>query len=120
MIFGVGTDIIEIKRVEKAIESKRFLEKCFTSNEIALIEKKGIQSAAGNFAGKESVAKCFGTGFSGFKISEIEILRDGYGKPYVNLTGKALELSEKLMIKSIHISISHSEDYAVAYAVAEV
>ena len=88
MIIGIGTDIIEIERIEIAVKrTKGFINKLFTENEINIFESRGFKSEviAGNFAAKEAVSKALGTGFRGFGVKDIEILRDELGKPVVNL-----------------------------------
>lgn len=118
MIIGIGTDLIEVVRVEKACENKRFLERNFTEKEQELFatDRKKV---ADNFAVKESVAKAFGTGFRHFSLHEIEVLRDELGKPYVNLYGNALDLAKRLGIDQIHVSITNTKEYASAFVVAE-
>ncbi len=118
MIVGIGTDIIEVYRIEKACSSESFLMRYFTLKEREIL-KKNYQSIASNFAGKESIAKAFGTGVRGFELNQIEILRDGLGKPYVKLYEEAKLLSEKLGVKNIHISLSNIKEYAIAYVVLE-
>lgn len=111
---SIGTDIIEIERIAKAIEKTAFLNKCFTPAEQALIKKKGPQSAAANFAGKEAVVKALGTGFKGFPPREIEILRDPEtGAPYVTLSPT---IKEKLGTHQLLITLSHCKAYATATA----
>ena len=122
MIIGIGTDIIEIERIEKVINrTNSFIEKSFTNNEIEYFKSKGLKGnvIAGNFAAKEAISKAMGTGFRGFGLKDIEVLRDELGKPIVKLSDKIYEL---LDIKefNIHISISHSKENAIAYAVMEV
>lgn len=122
MIIGIGTDIIEICRVEKAVKStKGFIEKLFTENEIKMFESKGFKSEviAGNFAAKEAVSKAIGTGFRGFGLKDIEVLRNELGRPIVNLSSKAYRALDREDV-NIHLSISHSKDNAIAYAVMEV
>lgn len=118
MIIGIGTDIIEIKRIEKAIEKESFLQRIFTQSERNYIEKMGVQSAAGYFSAKEAVSKALGTGISGFNWTDIEIIKIN-GVPCVNLSNGALEISKEKGIEKIHVSISHSKEYAIAMAVAE-
>lgn len=118
MIVGIGTDLIEIERVAKACKKHAFVARCFSVMEHQLIGDN-MQTAAGNFAVKEAVAKCFGTGVSGFELTDIEVLRDQRGKPYVNLYNNAKEISEQLGISNISVSISNTKTYASAYAVAE-
>ncbi|SFD21262.1 holo-ACP synthase [Clostridium uliginosum] len=121
MIIGIGTDIIEIDRIKNIIEkTPNFLQRFFTVKEIEYFKLKGLKAntVAGNFAGKEAVSKALGTGFRGFGLKDIEILRDDLGKPIVNLSHK---ISEVLKIKelNIFISISHSNKDAIAYVVLE-
>ncbi|MBS6646088.1 MAG: holo-ACP synthase [Clostridiaceae bacterium] len=118
MIFGIGTDLIEIERVEKACEKDAFLKRTYTESECR--QAKGKASMlAGNFAVKEAVAKSFGTGFRRFMPIDIEVLRDELGKPYVNLYRGAKELAEESGINRIHVSISNTQMHVVAFAVAE-
>ena len=113
-IYGIGTDIIEISRIEKAInQTALFKKKVYTEKEIEHIEKKKnpYASYAGRFASKEAVSKAFGTGVYGFSLSDIEILNDEMGKPYVTLYNAIKEKAQGLLIQ---ISISHSREYAVS------
>ena len=118
MIVGIGTDIVELARMEKPGKSESFLKRCYSEKEITLYRGK-TKELAGNFAVKEAVAKCFGTGFRGFEPSEIEVLRDELGKPYVNLYKAAKEKGDELGITNIHVSITNEKVYVVAFAVCE-
>lgn len=118
MIIGIGTDLIEIKRVIKACEKESFQRKIYTKREIELASRDKIK-LAGNFAVKEAVSKMFGTGFYGVRPSDIEVLRDQLGKPYVNLYNGAKELAEKMAIKKIHVTITNTSEYASAFVVGE-
>ena len=120
MIIGIGTDIIEIERVAKAIErNDRFLKRMFSDDEQAYfaLRKFYMPSIAANFAGKEAVLKVFGTGIREMSWNEIEILRDELGKPYVTLSGRALLKAQKMGIDEIQISLSHSKESALAFAI---
>nr|WP_113885975.1 holo-ACP synthase [Clostridium butyricum]AXB83556.1 holo-ACP synthase [Clostridium butyricum] len=122
MIIGIGTDIIEIERIEIAVKrTKGFINKLFTENEINIFESRGFTSEviAGNFAAKEAVSKALGTGFRGFGVKDIEILRDELGKPVVNLNSNVYEILKRKDV-NIHLSISHNRTSAIAYAVMEV
>ena len=113
-IYGIGTDIIEISRIEKAINrTKIFKEKVYSEKEIEHIEKKKnfYASYAGRFAAKEAFSKAMGTGVRGFLLKDIEILNDELGKPVVYLYNEIKKLAEGLKIQ---ISISHSKEYAVS------
>lgn len=118
MIIGIGTDIIEIQRIKKACEKEAFFMRCFTVKERIVIGNN-FSKAAGNFAVKEAVSKVFGTGVRGFELVDIEVLRDEFGKPYVNLHNNAAILAKNCNIAKIHISISNTKDYAIAYAIGE-
>ena len=119
MIFGIGNDLVAVERVAKACEKEGFLTRTFTAKEIEAFKDKP-QSLAGNFAVKEAVAKCFGTGFRGFELTDIEVLRDPNGKPYVNLYNGALFLYNNLKISNVFVSISNTEEFAMAMAVMEL
>ena len=121
MILGIGVDIIEVERIARAIKNVRFLERIYTGREIEFFHaRKGNPlSASGNFAAKEAIAKALGTGFGVVKWTEVEVLRDAKGAPYVLLHGKALEIFEHMGGRKIWISISHSKEYAVAQAIIE-
>jgi holo-[acyl-carrier protein] synthase len=121
MIIGIGTDIIEINRIEKVMSrTSSFIERSFTYNEIQYFKSKGLKGnvIAGNFAAKEAISKAMGTGFRGFGLKDIEVLRDELGKPIVNLSEKIYNLLDVKEF-NIHISISHSKENAIAYAVME-
>lgn len=118
MIIGVGTDIIEIERIRRACEKEAFLMRYFTIEERNLI-MDNYSKAAGNFAVKEAVSKVFGTGFTGISLAEIEVLRDGSGKPYVNTYGRADVLRKELGIRYLHVSISNTRESVVAFAIGE-
>ena len=118
MIIGIGIDLIEIERVEKACENEHFLTRCFTEREIDLI-RKDKRKASDNFAVKEAVSKAFGTGIHGFELNEIEVLRDELGCPYITLYDNALKLAHERGITNIHVSITNTKIYSNAFVVAE-
>ncbi|HCJ58906.1 MAG TPA: holo-ACP synthase [Clostridiaceae bacterium] len=123
MIYGIGTDIIEIDRIKKAMERyPGFADRLFTADELAYLEGKALspQHVAGGFSAKEAVLKSIGTGLRNFKWKEIEIIRDVKGKPFVRLNGKVKDYADGNYIGDIHITISHSRNYATATAVAEI
>ncbi|MGL4570137.1 MAG: holo-ACP synthase [Clostridium sp.] len=120
MIIGIGTDIIEIERVKKAVErNPKFLEKMFTEREIEFLRSRNLKSEtiAGSFSAKEAVSKALGTGIRGFAFSDIEVLRDSLGKPEVILSDKITKLMN-ISLK-VQVSISHNNDSAIAFAVIE-
>ena len=120
MIIGIGTDIIEINRIERAINSnKNFIKKVFTEKEIEMFNKRNMRSEviAGNFAAKEAISKALGTGIKGFSLVDIAILRDEFGKPIAHLSN----VIEKIINKEyrLNISISHNKTSAIAFAILE-
>lgn len=122
MIKNTGIDIIEIERIKNAVSKRpRFMEKIFTEEEREYFSLRGnnICHIAGTFAAKEAVSKALGTGINRFDWNDIEIRRDKNGKPEAFLYGNAAGIAENKGIKHIHISISHSRDFAIAFAVAE-
>lgn len=122
MILGIGTDIIEIKRIEEAIQRRStFMDKIFTQKEQIQVKEKNKKSEtlAGMFAAKEAVSKALGIGFRGITPKQIEILTDDLGRPMVNLLEEAYVIGDKMGIKHLHVSISHCKTYAVAYVIAE-
>ena len=117
-----GTDIVEIDRIKAAVKkTPAFLDRIFTAGEqsYCMTKKAGhFSSLSARFAAKEAVAKALGTGFgSTTNPLEIEILNDSYGKPYILLNGKTKETFESMGAENIDISLSHSRDYAIAFAV---
>ena len=123
MIIGVGVDIIEIDRIETAINrNESFISKVFCDAEIEYMKDKKsmLQHAAGMFCAKEAVSKALGTGIRGFSMKDIEIGRDENGKPFVTLQGGARAIAEGYGNYKVHLSISHGRDNAVAYAVLEL
>ena len=120
MILGIGTDIIEIKRIEEAIlKNKRFLEKVFSEKEIDMFKSRNMKSEviAGNFSAKEAISKALGTGIRNFSLNEIEVLRDELGKPIVKLSRNIEEKIAKNY--KISVSISHNKTTAISFAILE-
>jgi holo-[acyl-carrier protein] synthase len=127
MIVGVGADLIEVERIQKALEDPqigtRFRSRVFTEKEIEYCEKKHrgrYESYAGRFAAKEAVMKALGRGW-GSKVSwiEIEVARAQSGKPDIVLHGKTGLFAEKLGIRRWVLSITHTRGYGLAYVIAQ-
>jgi len=114
----IGTDIIEIERIRRAIEhwGDRFLNRVFTKNELSIYGHRA-HSLAASYASKEAVMKLLGTGNRGVAWREIETLYHPSGKPLIRLNGRAKKQAEKLGIKEIEVSLSHSRDNAIATAI---
>ena len=123
-IFGVGVDVVDIKRIFVSFKkNKKFKERIFSSTEIKYCESKKNKYAyyAKRFAAKEAFVKALGTGFSkGLSFKEIQIKNNKSGKPFINLTGKSLQIIKKIKKNrkiKIFLSLSDEAKYAIAMLV---
>lgn len=121
MIRGIGVDIVDIERVRALVdtEGERFLDKVFTSEEIAYCNGKARrhQHFAARFAAKEAVSKALATGWAGdFRWKDVEVTNDPTGQPRITLHGR---LREHIGSARIQISLSHADNHVVAMAVIE-
>jgi len=128
MILGIGSDIIEIKRIKQLIErfSDKFLSRTFT-----LVEQERAKSAARpeatyakRFSAKEACLKALGTGLvESISWQDMEIMNNAAGKPEISLSGGALKILQKLTpdgyFAKIYLSLSDSEGFAHAFVVIE-
>lgn len=124
MIIGTGIDIIEVERIEQALRRhpQRFLHRVFTPGEIAYCESSESHRSrrlAARFAAKEAALKAFGLGLRDVKWTDIEVTRDALGKPALQLSGRLKEIADARGVARLHLSLSHSKDYAIAQVVAE-
>ena len=124
MVLGLGTDLIEIRRVQESMNrfGERFLERIFSVGEIAYCKRKknAAESFAARFAAKEAGAKALGTGIShGVSWKEFEVKREASGKPSLHLSGRAAELAGAMGVKKIQLSLTHSRELAMAVVVVE-
>ena len=122
MILGVGTDIVEIGRVRKAVESVHFCMRVYTAAERTYCESRKAGRAASyaaRFAGKEAVMKALGTGLRDGSLLDIEIVNDALAAPRVRLSGAFRRLAEAKGVAFVHLSLSHAQDYATAFCVLE-
>lgn len=118
MIAGNGIDIIEIERIAAATRNQRFNNRVFTPDELR--ESKNLpQHLAGCFAAKEALLKSLGTGLAGFSWLEMEIRHDERGAPYFRVSGKIQAFLIQARVARIHLSISHSQLYAIAQVILE-
>lgn len=117
MHIRTGIDLVEVSRVEKAIQKQHFIDIVYTKKEQEYCNARGkgrAASYAARWAGKEAVVKAMGTGLAGGAMTEIEILNDEAGCPQVTLYGSLAERAEGLGIKEISISMTHVKEYAAA------
>jgi len=119
MIIGIGIDVLEIERVVDMLQryGERFRKRLFSSEEMEIV-KNLPHRMAGRIAGKEAVYKALSPREMGLRWKEIRILEKD-GKPVVSLSGKTLKVFEEKGIKTLHLSISHTSNLAIAVAVAE-
>jgi len=116
---ATGIDLLEIGRLRDAVAAhgNRFLERIFTPRELETSANR-IESLAGRFAAKESVAKALGCGIGEVSWKEIEILRAESGAPELVLHGAAERLAKEQGLTAWSLSLSHSQSHAIAMAVA--
>lgn len=115
LIAGIGIDIVELNRIEAILNRQNgFVERILTEKERSIFEtlsdKRKIEYLAGRFAAKEAFSKAYGTGIGkGLSFLDIEICTDEHGKPFI----------VKPISTYVHLSISHSKEYAVAQVIIE-
>jgi holo-[acyl-carrier protein] synthase len=118
-IIGIGYDMVEVSRIETVLSrwGKRFEKRVFTSWELSYCKSKKncFQRLACRFAAKEAVLKALGIGWRfGVKWTDIEVTNDSLGKPIISLKGKAEEVSVKLGVGKIFVSMTNTKDYGAA------
>ena len=125
-IYGLGTDIVDVKRIKSVLtRNKSFKKRIFTKSEISFCEnkKKSYYCYAKRFAAKEAFAKSIGTGFrNNLNFKDIEILNNNIGKPYFLKSKKINEIVKKrFKIKKfdLFLSISDEKDYSVAFTILQ-
>jgi holo-[acyl-carrier protein] synthase len=124
MIFGIGTDIVEISRFERFLRegNTSLIERLFTQGErdYCAVRRRSAQHYALRFAAKEAFLKALGTGLrDGLSWQQVEVFNDHLGKPGLNLSGRAAELYSAEGLGRIFVSLSHDGNCAVAMVVLE-
>ena len=125
-LYGVGTDIIRVKRLNKSLKKKLFLSRIFNEKEIVKCKrtKRNSNCFSKRFAAKEAFSKALGTGISkGINFNEIIVLNEKSGKPYIKLIKKTKKIVEKKLKKrkyKISLSIADEKDYAVAFVTISI
>ena len=125
MIFGIGTDIVEVERIRKLDSLEKFADKILSVSELKVfksqIDEKQVTFLAKQFAAKEAVSKALGTGIGkDIRFNQIEILRDSDGKPYLNHDGMITTIFNDLGITKTHVSLSDEKKYALAFVILEI
>jgi len=124
MIVGLGVDIAEVARIQTAIARRgpAFLRRVFTAAEIDYCErfKNKFERYAGRFAAKEAAMKALGTGWrAGVRWVDLEVVREESGRPTMVISGQAGKIAQKLGVKRIALSITHTETQALAQVIFE-
>jgi holo-[acyl-carrier protein] synthase len=122
-VIAHGIDLVDFPRLEQLIErhGDRFVDRIFTAAEQAYARKNRntIEKYAGRFAAKEAIMKLIGTGWRGhIAWTDIEVTNNSAGRPQVTLSGEVKQIADKLGIRHISISITHTANFAIASAVA--
>ena len=124
MIVGLGVDITEVDRIAATIQrrGRRFLERVFTLAEIVYCERhrNRAERFAGRFAAKEAAMKALGTGWRrGVRWVDIEVVREPSGKPTLKLSGATRAIADRLGVKHIAMTITHTGNTALAEVIFE-
>lgn len=122
MIYGIGTDIVKVDRIKKWLQDGKMVQRFFNPaemNSCASIQASAEHYAA-RFAAKEAFGKAIGTGLSEFRLQDVFVKNDEFGKPELILQNEAADLLKKKCGNAkIHISLSHEKEYALAYLIIE-
>jgi len=120
MIIGIGIDVVELNRMEKSLGGGRFEQLVFSASERESFgaRRDRVSKYAGCWAVKEAFGKALGTGISGFEMSEVSVLRDSKSKPYIELSGRAAELADRLGARAF-VTITNTDNYAAAAVILE-
>ncbi|HDQ13449.1 MAG TPA: holo-ACP synthase [Sediminispirochaeta sp.] len=122
MILGIGIDIVNVDRMRHWMENPTLLERFFHHDEIAGLRKRksgAVLSLAARFAAKEAFGKALGTGMRGLVLKDIQVVNSHNGNPSMRLFGTALAALEAHRGKSIHLSLTHEKESAVAVVIIE-
>lgn len=124
MIIGTGVDLAEVDRIRASIErfGSRFVNRVFTPLEIAYVERKAnrFERYAARFAAKEAGMKAIGTGWRhGITWHDFEVANEPSGRPTLRLTGRAAEYAQKLGVRRISLSLTHTAATGLAYVILE-
>jgi len=124
MILGTGVDLAEVARIREAIErhGERFIQRIYTPGEVAYVERKAnkFERYAGRFAAKEAGMKAIGTGWKrGVRWQDFEVSNLPSGRPTLRLHGEAARIAERMGVKTISLSITHTSELGMAHVILE-
>ena len=121
-MIGLGIDAVDIARFEASLQrSPRLRERLFTANERELATRRADASAvlAARFAVREATMKALGVGLGAFDFHDVSVVSGDNGRPSLHVTGRAAELARASGVSVWHVSISHTDDLAVAVVAAQ-
>lgn len=124
MILGTGVDLAEVDRIREAAEryGDRFLQRVYTPAEIAYASRKAnkYERFAARFAAKEAGMKAIGTGWrGGVRWQDFEVVNEPSGRPTLRFHGVARQVAERMGVKSVQLSLTHTGALALAYVILE-
>ncbi len=124
MIFGIGVDIVQISRIQDAMDrhGDKFAKKILGENEFQeyLVNNKKVNYLAKRFAAKEAFSKALGSGFTnGLTLKQIEVSHNEIGRPILILTDYAKQKTDQLNIRHYHVSLSDEREHVVAFVTLE-
>jgi holo-[acyl-carrier protein] synthase len=124
VIVGIGIDLAEVGRIREAIErhGQRFIERVYTSAEIAYVEKKAnrYERYAARFAAKEAAMKAIGTGWKrGVRWQDFEVTNLPSGRPSLQFHGVAAKIADGLQVRNIALSLTHTSEQGMAIVILE-
>ena len=123
MIHGIGSDIVDIERLSDKLARSEFVDRVFTLNEIKYCsdQSHSAEHYAARFAAKEAYMKALGKGWTeNSDFRDIEVIKDENGAPYIKLHDKAAKFFDSLALKSIFVSLSHTDKTAIAFVIIEI
>ncbi|MEY2553447.1 MAG: holo-[acyl-carrier protein] synthase [Ilumatobacteraceae bacterium] len=121
LILGIGVDAVDIERFRRSLERTPSMQRrLFTDAELAYVAPKAdpVPSLAARFASREAVMKAMGLGLGSFGFHDVWVDRRESGEPLLNVSGRAAELATERGIVTWHLSITHTDQVAIAYVVA--
>lgn len=121
-MIGIGVDAVDIERFRRSLaRTPTMRERLFTAAELAYVAPQSdpVPSLAARFAAREAVMKALGLGLGAFGFHEVSVGRGDSGAPFLVIDGRARELADDAGVRRWHLSLTHSDLVAIAYAVAE-
>jgi len=122
MILGIGIDVVHVRRIRHWLSVEGLVDRFFHPEEIAKIRDKGNGAAlslAARFAAKEAFGKALGTGLNGISLRDIQVINNHNGRPEIRLYATALARLQALGGRTVHLSLTHESDNAIAMAIIE-